>query len=232
MRARGVQHLLMGGQACVSYGAAEFSRDVDLAILADTSNLARLRAALDDLAAAPIAVPPLGLDYLQRGHAVHFRCANAGGVRLDLMAVMRGVAPFPDLWERRTTLVVDDTPIDMLSLPDLVQAKKTQRDKDWPMIRRLAEANYFAHRDQPTPEQTAFWLQELRTPELLVELVREAPVEAAASTRPAVTAARSGDLAVIGRALRDEEDQERERDRAYWRPLRLELEQLRSRRSG
>ena len=40
----------MGGQACVLYGAAEFSRDTDLVILADERNLARLRrvAALRD----------------------------------------------------------------------------------------------------------------------------------------------------------------------------------------
>ena len=38
-----VRSLLMGGQACVLYGAAEFSRDTDLVILADARNLARLR---------------------------------------------------------------------------------------------------------------------------------------------------------------------------------------------
>ena len=32
----------MGGQACVFYGAAEFSRDTDLAILAEADNLDRL----------------------------------------------------------------------------------------------------------------------------------------------------------------------------------------------
>jgi len=41
MRARRVRALLMGGQACVFYGAAEFSRDTDLAIVADAANLAR-----------------------------------------------------------------------------------------------------------------------------------------------------------------------------------------------
>ena len=69
-----VRALLMGGQACVFYGAAEFSRDTDLLILADAANLARLEAALHNLRAECIAVPPLTLDYLQRGHAVHFRC--------------------------------------------------------------------------------------------------------------------------------------------------------------
>jgi hypothetical protein len=45
MRAHRVRALLMGGQACVFYGAAEFSRDTDFANLADAANLARLRRA-------------------------------------------------------------------------------------------------------------------------------------------------------------------------------------------
>jgi hypothetical protein len=42
IRKHRVRVLLMGGQACVFYGAAEFSRDTDLAILASSENLARL----------------------------------------------------------------------------------------------------------------------------------------------------------------------------------------------
>jgi hypothetical protein len=38
----------MGGQACVFYGAAQLSRDVDLALQAEDANFMRLRAALDD----------------------------------------------------------------------------------------------------------------------------------------------------------------------------------------
>ena len=67
----------MGGQACVLYGGAEFSRDTDLLVLADDENLECLAAALDALEADVIAV---------------------------------------------------------LSLRDLVTAKKTQRDEDWPTI--------------------------------------------------------------------------------------------------
>ena len=36
----------MGGQACVFYGAAQFSKDVDLALLASEENFSRLLAAL------------------------------------------------------------------------------------------------------------------------------------------------------------------------------------------
>jgi hypothetical protein len=32
---------LMGDQACVFYGAAEFSRDTDIAVLSETENLSR-----------------------------------------------------------------------------------------------------------------------------------------------------------------------------------------------
>jgi hypothetical protein len=41
----------MGGQACIFYGAAEFSRDLDLLILADATNLPNLVRALDALEA-------------------------------------------------------------------------------------------------------------------------------------------------------------------------------------
>ncbi len=221
----------MGGQACVFYGAAEFSRDIDLAILADEGNLDRLRAALVDLAAEPIAVPPLTSSFLARGHAVHFRCRAAGvdNLRLDVMASMRGVAPFEQLWRRRTTLQVESEEVDLLSLEDLVLAKKTQSDKDWPMIRRLMERSYFNQTNEPAEQTITFWLRELRTTSLLCTLAIRYPRIAAglAATRPVVHAALQGDEAAVAECLAAEEHMERERDRLYWEPLRRELEQLR-----
>ena len=58
MKRHGVRCLLMGGQACVFYGAAEFSRDVDFVLLAEPDNLKRLQSALDELKAEIIAIPP------------------------------------------------------------------------------------------------------------------------------------------------------------------------------
>jgi hypothetical protein len=88
MRAHRIRALLMGGQACVFYGAAEFSRDTDFAILADSANLARLRKALAELRAETIAVPPFELKYLRRGHAIHFRCQHLDALRMrvDVMS--------------------------------------------------------------------------------------------------------------------------------------------------
>ena len=232
MRAHRVRALLMGGQACVFYGAAEFSRDTDFAILADAANLVRLRAALADLRADVVAVPPFELKYLRRGHAIHFRCQHpeVPGMRVDVMSVMRGVDPFSKLWRRRTTIELPHgTTCDLLALPDLVQAKKTQRDKDWPMIRRLVEAHYFQHRGKPTTAQITFWLRELRTPALLVEIAgrRTGLCRRLIPKRPLLAAAAARQVDELERALREEETAERERDKRHWLPLRKELEKLR-----
>ena len=232
MRAQRVRALLMGGQACVFYGAAEFSRDTDFAILADAANLARLRKALAELRAEPIAVPPFELKYLKRGHAIHFRCQHPEALRMrvDVMSKMRGVDSFAKLWRRRTTIQLPDgTRCDLLSLPDLVQAKKTQRDKDWPMIRRLVEAHYFQNNAKPTAAQIKFWLQELRTPQLLLEVAQAHLnlTQRLAAKRPLLRHAATGKRTQLERALFTEEASLRAEDKAYWLPLLKELERLR-----
>jgi hypothetical protein len=227
-----VRALLMGEQACVLYGAAEFSRDTDFAIVADAANLARLRRVLKELRAEVIATPPLDLKHLRHGHAVHFRCHEQGAfrMRVDLMSKMRGVAPFSKLWKRRTTIALTKgLRCDVLSVADLVQAKKTQRDKDWPMIRRLVEAHYFQNRDEPARSQVCFWLLDLRTPELLIDVARSyAPLARKfRARRPLLARAEVADSEALERELIEEEMAERARDKAYWMPLRKELEQLR-----
>lgn len=237
IKAHRVRALLMGGQACVFYGAAEFSRDTDLAILSTLANLARLSNALKELRAEVISVPPFELKYLRKGHAIHFRCHHpeAAGMRVDVMTKMRGVDSFTKLWARRTSMSIDEgTTCELMSLPDLVQAKKTQRDKDWPMLRRLVEVNYFANREHPNTEQIRFWFLELRTPELLIELAaRHGRLQKQSiRKRPLLELARPGDELTLAEALLNEERSEREADRQYWLPLRAELERLRHTRAS
>ena len=220
----------MGGQACVFYGAAEFSRDTDLAILASSANLARLQKALKDLKAEVIAVPPFDVKYLRKDHAIHFRSnhAEAPGMRVDVMTKMRGVSPFTELWKRRTTIEVDGSTIELMGLPDLVQAKKTQGDKDWPMIRRLVEVNYFANRENPTENQIRFWFLELRTPQLLIELTQQNRIPAQLlEQRRLLKVLKSEDESLLAKLLIEEEEQIRNADRFYWMPLKKELEMLR-----
>jgi hypothetical protein len=150
-----------------------FSRDADLLILADPANLDRLRVALQELQATRVFVPELTEEFLRRGHAVHFRCSapDVNRIRVDMMSVLRCVDPFERLWQRRTTIGDDaGNQYDLLSLADLVQAKETQCDKDWPMIARLVDANYAENKQAPTSEQVRFWLREMRTPKYLIEI--------------------------------------------------------------
>ena len=198
--------LLMGGQACVFYGAVQFSRDVDFLILADESNFIGLHAALEELQAVRIAVPRFDPDVLQRGHAVHFRCQAAGveGLRIDVMTRLRDLEPFEVLWARRTTIATDDGgEVHLLSVPDLVNAKKTQRAKDWPMIDALVEGHYLALGAIPTPARILFWLAESRTPERLIDLTARFPAQVASALvcRPLLALALAGDLPDLRVAL-------------------------------
>ena len=59
----------MGGQACILYGAAEFTRDVDLAVAVSPANLERLRQSLAALETEQVFFPALSASALRQGHA-------------------------------------------------------------------------------------------------------------------------------------------------------------------
>ena len=228
----GVRALLMGGQACVLYGAAQFSKDADFLLLADEENFVRLRAALTELQAERIAIPPFDPAHLARGHAVHFRCQHpaAPDLRIDVMTRLREMPDFQTLWERRVTFA-DDTGLDLnlLDVPDLVEAKKTQRDKDWPVVTLLVDIHYREHAHEPTPERIRFWLGQSRTPETVVEIARRFPNEAGEliADRPLLVSALAGDVAALRDGIAEEERRDRQRDREYWAPLKAEMEVFR-----
>lgn len=232
-----VQALLMGGQACVFYGAAQFSKDVDFLLLASEENFTGLRSALRELGAERIAVPPFDPAALARGHAVHFRCPSGEtkGLRIDVMTRLRDLPPFEVLWERRTTITVEGgAEISLLSVEDLVSAKKTQRDKDWPMIGALVEGHYMATGGEPNGERARFWLLESRTPERLLELVQRFPAEKEQLVirRPLLALAVASDLPRLREALDAEVRAEQDKDRAYWEPLKREMEAFRRAERG
>ncbi len=225
----------MGGQACVFYGAAEFSRDCDIVVVTDSLNLSRLTSALAELQAGCIAVPPMDWTYLDRGHAIHFRChhSEASGIRVDMMTKMRGCEDFETLWHRRTTLRdADGMEYEILGIEDLVKAKKTQREKDWPMIRRLVDSHYQEFADNPTEDQVRFWLRESRTPEVLISVAAKFPelLKEQLRTRPLLVETLGASRSALAKELEQEQKAEMLADEAYWRPLKKELEALRKKK--
>ena len=232
-----VKALLIGGQACILYGAAEFSRDIDLAVMVSPENLEHLKSALHELKAERIFVPDLSEDVLLKGHACHFRCQreDVKNLRIDIIGVMRSVDSFPDLWKRREEIELSEIGrIAVMNLADLVKAKKTQRDKDWPMIRRLIEADIYHASSKPSDEKASFWLSECRTPELLISLSAQYPKLASriAARRPLLKSAIEANREKVRRLLVEEEEKERELDRQYWFPLKAELESWRHQKNN
>ncbi|MCF6151364.1 MAG: hypothetical protein E3K38_03530 [Candidatus Kuenenia stuttgartiensis] len=227
-----VRYLLMGGQACILYGGSEFSRDIDFSIGIDTKNISAIKKALHCLKAETIFVPPLGKQVLRRGHACHFRCNAEGveGLRIDMMAKMLGCSDFEQLWERRSIVKLPEIgEMGILSLPDLIQAKKTQCEKDWPMIRRLIETDVTQGYRKAGKEKIIFWLMECRTPVLLMEIARKnaALCKNLIPTRSLLKAVLNQNVEEIESLLIQEESAERKKDREYWLPLKKELEQWR-----
>jgi len=97
------------------------------------------------------------------------------------------------------------------------------------MIRRLVESHYETYRNDATNERIEFWLMESRTPELLIALAADHPdvARALVPRRGLLSEAFGASRGAIETGLRAEEFAEREADRAYWQPLKRELEQLR-----
>lgn len=225
-----VKALLIGGQACIIYGAVEFSKDSDFVILLSSANLKRLEKALKELNAGQIYVPSLSEEFLFKGHACHFRARVSGakGIRIDIMSKMRGCDSFEKLWKRRKRVRIGRRIINVINLKDLVQSKKTQRDKDWLMLKRLIEIDIL-NTQQPAFDRIKWWFLECRTPELLIKLSGKYPYIAkeCSKKRSLLKYAITESQEEVYTSLLKEEEIERNKDRLYWAPLRKELEQLR-----
>ena len=111
----------------------------------------------------------------------------------------------------------------------MVQSKKTARNKDWPVIELLVNIHIHENLASPRPEWIRFWLSECRTPSQLVELAQRFAIECRmlAGARPLLAHALAGDQAKLIPALDAEMRAEQAVDRAYWEPVRRELEAMR-----
>ena len=120
-------------------------------------------------------------------------------------------------------------PVAVIALEDLVQTKKTQRDKDWLIIGALIEADMIRHRDDPAGDRTHFWLREVRGADELIELASAFPevAEVVRQVRPLIGAAQQRDRSTLELELAREQIRGKQADRDYWEPLRTELERMR-----
>ncbi len=121
---------------------------------------------------------------------------------------------------------VGKTTVASLIIYHLIKAKKTQRDKDWSMIRRLIEADIYKTGKKYSKEKIRFWFSECRTVELLISLASKHNDIALSicNSRTLLKYAMLSDEKKLQKALHVEEEREKELDKQYWAPLKAELE--------
>jgi hypothetical protein len=150
---RRVRQLLISGQAAILYGASTFSEDVDLWIDPSAGNVARFLHALADLDATVYKLtPPLTRRNVERGHGFHFLVPDEHGpIYLDVMPRPPRVGAFAAAWRRRRVMETPIGPLDVVSLEDLVELKKTRRLADYEVITNLVAIHL---REKKSPSRT------------------------------------------------------------------------------
>lgn len=136
-----VRYLVISGQACVLYGAAQFTQDLDLWIDPTRGNLRRLLAALAGLGARVHKLtPPLNVLSMRRGHGFHFLVPAGRGenLYLDLMGQPPRVGTFRAACRRSEAVESEWGTLPLVGIEDLVEIKKTNRPADYEVITSLA----------------------------------------------------------------------------------------------
>ncbi|MBI4679531.1 MAG: hypothetical protein HY748_18315 [Elusimicrobia bacterium] len=240
-KARGVQYLLISGQASVLYGGAFFSQDLDLWIRPTASNVNALLGALRCLRARVHKLtPPLTLRNLRRGHGFHFLVPLRGGpdLYLDLMGQPPRVGPFGPALGRAERMATPWGVIPVVCIEDLVEIKKTNRPSDYEVITRLAMIR-LGREAAPGPRLLAWALRNAFRVEDLWAMIERYGRRAVPAGMPAAARAlwriRSAgrepserDLRPSSRRLAREALRLQERGRAYWIPRLRELRRMRA----
>jgi hypothetical protein len=155
----GVEWLLVSGQATILYGAATFSEDVDLWVEPSAPNLERLLTALRASRARYYKLTPaLTHEMAIRHHGFHFTVPDDQDsvLYLDVMACPPRVGDFGEANARSRVFETHWGALRTVGLRDLVELKKTQRPRDYPIISRLVLA-FMAETGAACTEQDVQW---------------------------------------------------------------------------
>lgn len=139
LEAVGVRCLVMGGHAVRYYGLDRMTDDFDLHLAPDCwDDLAERLARSDWLRArGPVEVPSWRADAFRR-----FQIGTLASGREEWLEFWKEnhlLPPFEELYARRESGQYGGRTCDFLSLPDLIRAKETEREKDWVDIQYLEE---------------------------------------------------------------------------------------------
>lgn len=174
----GVEFLLISGQASVLYGAAVFSEDIDLWVKPEEANLRGFLDALRENGSRYHKLtPPLTEEYARRGHGFHFIVPDETDVFLDVMGVPPRVGTFEAAWADAVWMNTDWGNLPVISVPKLIELKKTRRLEDYPIISRLALLFLDQHSGGYDDDLLNWVVSHLFTVEALAEVLGASQVE-------------------------------------------------------
>ncbi len=243
-----VDWLLISGQATILYGAATFSEDVDLWVQPTESNLERFRLALRASQARYYKLTPaLTVAHAAEGHGFHFVVPDPEGgaeVFVDVMGFPPRVGSFELARAGARDIETRWGTLHTVGIKELVELKKTQRPRDYPIISRLALAWLDEQTADCSTEELQWVLDNVFSLAELTRLFIEHPELLArlpTDTHELVVRA-AGQLALQGRIEQPlEDDLEdwmdgrvaplRRADRHFWRAVIEALRQLRASRA-
>lgn len=125
LNAKGVEYLLIGGYAVGYHGYPRATNDLDVWIAVSPANAERMVVALKEFG---FALPSLSCDlFLRVPNIVRMGVVP---MRIEVITSISGVS-FDDCYAARVRGVLDDVPVDVISLADLKANKRASgRPKD------------------------------------------------------------------------------------------------------
>ncbi len=131
-----MRYLLISGQACVLYGASQFTEDIDFWIESSIQNFrAFLRAMAKVKATVYKLSPPITPFYIRKGHGFYFRIGDDWYI--DVMGKPPRVGKFSSALERARRIKTEWGALMVVAPEDLVLLKRTNRPADYEAISNL-----------------------------------------------------------------------------------------------
>lgn len=116
--AREVRFLIVGGYALAAHGYPRATKDLDVWLMIDPENAARVVGALEDFGMGALGLTPQ--DFLEPDIVVQLGYPPA---RIDLLTSISGVT-FEECWSNRVLVDVGELTVDFISAEDLIRNKR------------------------------------------------------------------------------------------------------------
>lgn len=117
-----VKHLIIGGYAVNYHSYPRYTKDIDFWIWLNQKNIHQLIKVIDDF-----GFGSLGLKETNFEDPENIIQLGVEPYRIDLLVDLEG-ADFERCFQQRTCVEIDKTHLDILSLDDLIKAKKHRVD--------------------------------------------------------------------------------------------------------